>query len=141
MKKIAMMALVAVMVAPTANAGLLESLGLKQKEEPKTLAEACNTDELKNICPEVLLGTMTMAECLKSNAVALSKQCSDYVKKSIADGAGGVLAAVEQAKADANAESDAAAAERAAKAAEVKEAASETIESAKRTGSLLKSLF
>ena len=137
MKKIALMAVLAATVTSAANAGILESLGLAKKAEPQSLAEACDTDELKKICPEVLLGTMTMTDCLKANAAALSQQCINYVKKSIADGAGGLVAAVEDAK------NEAAAADGAAtsKAAEVKEAASETIESAKRTGNLLKSLF
>lgn len=137
MKKAILVSLAAILVAGNANAGLLESLGLKKKAEPQSLAEACNTDELKQVCPEVLLGTMTITECLKANAAALSKQCADYVKKSIADGAGGLAAAVDQAKADAAAADDAGE----SKAAEIKAAATETIESAKRTGGLLKSLF
>ena len=141
MKKVAIFAIVAVMAGANANAGLLDSLGLTKKSEPQSLAEACNTDELKSICPEVLFGSMTITECLKSNAVALSQQCSDYIKKSVSNGSDELKNKLAAMKADATAESDAAAAEREAKKAELKEAATETVESAKRTGSLLKSLF
>ena len=137
MKKIAIFATLGVVMAGTANAGLLDSLGLTKKAEPQSLAEACDTNEIKKICPEIILGDMTLADCLKSNISALSQQCANYVKKSISEGAGGLLAAVEEAKADAANADDAAN----SKAAEVKEAAAETIESAKRTGGLLKSLF
>lgn len=141
MKKISIIALVGVMFAGAANAGLLDSLGITKKAEPQTLAEACDTDEIKKICPEILLGTMTMADCLKENVSALSKQCSDYVKKSISNGGEELKAKLTAAKDNATAESDAARAEREAKAAELKAAATETVESAKRTGGLLKSLF
>ena len=141
MKKISMIALAGIVFAGAANAGLLDSLGLTKKSEPQTLAEACDTDEIKKICPEVLLGGMTITECLKENATNLSKQCAEYIKKSVANGGESLKAKLTDAKAAADAESDAAKAEREAKTAELKEAATETVENAKRTGGLLKSLF
>ena len=137
MKKIALIAIIAAMFGANANAGLLDSLGLTKKAEPQSLAEACNTDEIKQLCPEIVFGTMTLAECLKSNVVNLSTKCSDYVKKSIANGGEELKAKL----ADRQAESDAASAEREAKVNEAKAAAAQTVEDAKRTGSLLKSLF
>ena len=137
MKKIAIFAIIASVMGANANAGLFDSLGLTKKSEPKSLAEACDTDEIKKLCPEIVFGTMTLAECLKSNVVTLSQQCSDYVKKSIANGGEELKAKLGESKA----ESDAASAERAAKVAEAKEAAAQTVEDAKRAGGLLKSLF
>ena len=148
MKKVAIFAIFAAVIGTDANAGLLDSLGLTKKAEPQTLAEACDTDEIKKLCPEVIFGTMTMAECLKSNVSNLSSQCANYVKKSIANGGEELktkLAVggddIKAKLADGKAESDAAAAERAAQIEEAKQAATQTVEDAKRTGSLLKRLF
>ena len=137
MKKTALFAIIAAAVSMNANAGLLDSLGLTKKSEPQSLAEACDTNEIKKLCPEIIFGSMTLAECLKNNVTSLSTQCSNYVKKSIANGGEELRAKL----AESQAESDAAAAERAAKVEEAKEAAAQTVEDAKRAGGLLRSLF
>ena len=84
MKKYVLFGAAAIMTVSTANAGLLDFLGLGQKEaEPTTLAEACNKDEVSKFCPEILLGEKTIPTCLADNVKALSKKCSKFVKKSI----------------------------------------------------------
>jgi len=81
MKKITLFGLIGIMSVGSANAGWFDSLfGIKEKE-PATLEEACNRDELTEICPEILLGGMTLAECLKSNVGKLSDKCAGFVKK------------------------------------------------------------
>ena len=83
MKKIVFFGLVCVMgVASNANAGWFGDL-FKKQAEPTTLAEACNTDEITSICPEIALGEKTLTECLSENVKSLSKKCSKFVKKSI----------------------------------------------------------
>ena len=148
MKKVAMFAIIAAMFGANANAGLLDSLGITKKAEPQSLAEACDTDEIKKLCPEVILGDMTITECIKNNISSLSSQCANYVKKSISNGGEELKAKLAEggdglkAKlADGKAESDAATAERTAQIEEAKAAAAQTVEDAKRTGGLLKSLF
>ncbi len=84
MKKILFCACAIFVFASAANAGILDSLGLTKKAEPQTLAEACDTDEIKKICPEVLIGSKSMTECLVENVKSLSKQCANFVKKSVA---------------------------------------------------------
>ena len=137
MKKIALFVVIAGLFGANANAGLFDALGLTKKSEPQSLSEACNTDEIKQLCPEIVFGTMTLAECLKSNVTSLSTKCSDYVKKSISNGGEELKAKL----ADRQAASDAASAERSAQIEEAKAAAAQTVEDAKRTGSLLKNLF
>ncbi len=99
MKKTAVAALAVVLGATSANAGLLESLGLAKKTEPQTLAEACDTDEIKKICPDVIMGTESMTDCLIENVKSLSKQCATYIKKSVAEKAAAVKEEVASQKA------------------------------------------
>lgn len=82
MKKIVLFGLVCVMAASNANAGWFGDL-FKKTAEPTTLSEACNTDEITSICPEVALGEKTLTQCLSENVKSLSKKCSKFVKKSI----------------------------------------------------------
>ena len=84
MKKIVLFGLVCTMGVSTANAGWFGDL-FKKSAEPQTLTEACNTDEIASICPEIALGQKTLTECLSENVKSLSKKCAKYVKKSIAD--------------------------------------------------------
>ncbi|MBR4507090.1 MAG: hypothetical protein IKP24_00990 [Alphaproteobacteria bacterium] len=84
MKKIVLFGLVCVMSASTANAGWFSNLFSKQAE-PTTLGEACNTDEITSICPEIALGEKTLTQCLSENVKSLSKKCAKFVKKSVAD--------------------------------------------------------
>lgn len=101
MKKTLFVGLVAVLaVSSAANAGWLESLGFGKKAEPATLEEACDTDEIKKVCPEIVLGTKTIPECLSENVKSLSSKCAKYVKKSMSD----KVAAVKQGIADKKAE-------------------------------------
>ena len=166
MKKIVLFGLACVMTTGAANAGLFDSL-FGAKKEPATLEEACNTDEIKQICPEVLLGTKTITECVKENATNLSKQCASFIKKSIsekkeaiiekaiaaqsetaaaedaaksaiAEKKEGIVAAVIAAKSESDAKNEAAKADMAAKKAAVQEAASETAAAARQTGESLK---
>lgn len=66
----------------TANASCFSNL-FKKEAEPQTLSEACNTDEITAICPEIALGEQTLAGCLSDNIKSLSTKCAKYVKKSI----------------------------------------------------------
>lgn len=99
MKKIAFIALAAVLGTSSANAGWLESLGLVKKAEPATLEEACDTAEIKKVCPEIILGTKTVTECLVENVKSLSTRCATFVKKSVADKAAAVTQGVVDTKA------------------------------------------
>ena len=83
MKKLALVSLCCVMGAmSTANAGWFDNL-FKKEAEPQTLSEACNSDEITSICPEIALGKQTLTGCLTENVKSLSKKCAKYVKKSI----------------------------------------------------------
>ena len=83
MKKLVLVSLCCVMGAmSTANASWFSNL-FKKEAEPQTLSEACNTDEITAICPEIALGEQTLAGCLSDNIKSLSKKCAKYVKKSI----------------------------------------------------------
>ena len=83
MKKLALVSLCCVMGAmSTANAGWFDNL-FKKEAEPQTLSEACNSDEITAICPEIALGNQTLTECLSENVKSLSKKCAKYVKKSV----------------------------------------------------------
>ena len=62
MKKLVLVSLVCVMGVSTANAGWFGDL-FKKSAEPQTLAEACNTDEITSVCPEIALGQKTLTEC------------------------------------------------------------------------------
>lgn len=66
----------------SANAGWFDNL-FKKDTEPQTLSEACNTDEITAVCPEIALGEQTLAGCLSDNIKSLSSKCAKYVKKSI----------------------------------------------------------
>lgn len=156
MKKVMLFSILSVMTVTTANAGLLESLGLAKKAEPTTLAEACDTAEIKKVCPEILLGTKTVTECLMENVKSLSTRCANFVKKSIVDqkdaltaaaaGANadatdakdGLVGALQQKvadkKAEANAKAEADKAAAAEKATAAKDAAQELSDSVKQTG-------
>jgi len=83
MKKLFLVSMCCVMgTMSTANAGWFGNL-FKKDAEPQTLSEACNTDEISAICPEIVLGEKTLAGCLSDNIKSLSTKCAKYVKKSI----------------------------------------------------------
>ena len=83
MKKLVLVSTCCVMgMMSTANASWFSNLFTKEAE-PQTLSEACNTDEITAICPEIALGQQTLTECLSDNVKSLSKKCAKYVKKSI----------------------------------------------------------
>lgn len=126
-----MVSLGAILVATSANAGLLESLGLVKKSEPATLEEACDTAEIKKVCPEVVLGTKTIPECLSENVKSLSSKCATFVKKSIADKKDAAIAKVASVKADLNDKATNAQQERNTKGAEAKEALSAKVDAVK----------
>lgn len=90
MTKTILFGALAVMAALPANAGLLDGLFGKKDTEPKTLEEACNKDEITALCPEVILGTKTIQECLIENISGVSKKCANYVKKSVTEKADNV---------------------------------------------------
>lgn len=170
MKKIMLFSVLSVMTVTSANAGLFDYLGITKKKEPATLAEACDTAEIKKVCPEILFGTKTVTECLADNIKSLSTQCANFVKKSIADqknaltaAAAGTTAETAQAKeslgavvmqqladkkaaADAKVDADkAAAAEKAAAATTAAQEASNSLKQTgqdlRETGAALKALF
>lgn len=83
MKKLVLVSMCCVMGAmSTANASWFGNL-FKKEAEPQTLSEACNTDEITAVCPDIALGEQTLAGCLSDNVKSLSKKCAKYVKKSI----------------------------------------------------------
>ena len=83
MKKLVLVSMCCVMgVMSSANAGWFDNL-FKKDAEPQTLSEACNTDEITAVCPEIAFGEQTLAGCLSDNVKSLSKKCAKYVKKSI----------------------------------------------------------
>ncbi len=149
MKQIFSVSLIAaVAVTTAANAGWRDMFGLNKTTEPTTLAEACNTDEITSICPEMIMGSKTMMECLTDNISSLSSKCAGYVKKQIAAGVDGVANSVQETKAQAaqavdGVKADAAATKAEGEAAvkEVETSAKETGEAAKETGGLFKRLF
>ena len=148
MQKKLVFSLAAIMVATSANAGLLDMLGLKKTAEPATLSEACNKNEISKFCPEILLGEQTIPTCLSENIKSLSKKCSKFVKKSIQEQAAQVtetVAAVKSGAGDtANEQVNAVAEQKAAAVAtanEVKAAAKQVETDAKETGNLFKNMF
>ena len=148
MHKKLVLSLAAIMVATSANAGLLDFFGLKKEAEPTTLAEACNKDEISKVCPEILLGTKTIPTCLAENVKSLSKKCSNFVKKSIKEQASevtGTVAAVKSGAGDAaNEKANVVTEQKAAAKATAKEfksAAKQVKQDAKETGSALKGMF
>ena len=83
MKKLVLVSMCCVMGAmSTANASWFGNL-FKKEAEPQTLSEACNSDDITSICPEIALGQKTLTECLSENVKSLSRKCSKFVKKSI----------------------------------------------------------
>lgn len=149
MQKKLIVSMAAVLVATSANAGLLDFLGLGQKQaEPTTLAEACNSDEISKFCPEILTGEKSIPTCLVENVKSLSKKCANFVKKSVKEQAAELTGAVDAVKSGANdtvnEQADAIDEQKAAvkaTAEEVKATAKQVEADAKETGSLLKGLF
>ena len=148
MQKKLVFSLAAIMVATSANAGLLDMLGLKKTAEPATLSEACNKDEISTFCPGILLGEQTIPTCLSENIKSLSKKCSKFVKKSIQEQAAQVtetVAAVKSGAGDtANEQVNVVAEQKAAAKAtanEFKSAAKQVKQDAKETGAALKGMF
>ena len=128
MKKSLVFGLVAATaVTSAANAGWWEKLGFGKKTEPQTLEQACNTDELTSICPDMLLGSQTMMGCLSENVTSLSSKCAKFVKKYVTEHKDElVTTATEKVK---EVKSDVAEAK--AEIKNIKQAAKETKESAK----------
>lgn len=149
MQKQLIFGLSAIMMATSANAGLLDFLGLGQKEaEPATLAEACNKDEVSKFCPEILLGEKTIPTCLVENVKSVSKKCAKFVKKSIKEQAAVASGtAVATAEAADNSVKEKVAvvnkqkASAKATANEIKATAKQVESDAKETGAALKGLF
>ena len=148
MQKKLVLSLAAVMVATSANAGLLDMLGLNKSAEPTTLAEACNKDEVSKFCPEILMGTKTIPTCLADNVKSLSKKCSKFVKKSIKEQATEVVGVAQAVKSGAtettNEQVNVVAEQKtAAKTAakEFKSAAKQVKQDAKETGAAFKDMF
>ena len=138
MKKVFTIGLIAAIATTTAaNAGWRDMLGLNKTSEPSSLAEACNTDEITSVCPETVLGSKTIMECLSDNISALSEKCAGYVKKQIAAGVDGAAKSVEETKADAAAIK----AEGETVANDVNATAKQTGEEAKQTGGWFRNLF
>lgn len=138
----------AVAVTTAANAGWRDMLGLNKNTEPKTLAEACNTDEITSICPEMIMGSKTMMECLSDNISSLSSKCAEYVKKQITAGIDDTAKSVEDTKAEVANTVNAAKADAAAAKANgenivntVDADAKQTGEDVKQTGGWFRNLF
>ena len=97
MKKLVLVSLCCVMgTMSTANASWFGNL-FKKEAEPQTLSEACNTDEITAVCPDIVLGDQTLAGCLSDNIKSLSKKCAKYVKKSIKENKELILAQKDDA--------------------------------------------
>lgn len=149
MKRVFTVSLIAaVAVTTAANAGWRDMLGLNKNTEPKTLAEACNTDEITSICPEMIMGSKTMMECLSENISSLSSKCAGYVKKQITDRVDEVANTVDATKTEATNTVEAAKADAAAIKADgetvandVNTAAKQTGEDVKQTGGWFRNLF
>ena len=149
MKKYMIFGAAAIMTVSTANAGLLDFLGLGHKEaEPTTLAEACNKDEISKFCPEILMGEKTIPTCLIENVKSVSKKCAKFVKKSIKEQAAVASGtAVATAEAADNSVKEKVAvvnkqkASAKATANEIKATAKQVESDAKETGVALKGLF
>lgn len=131
MKKILLLAVVGSFVSVNANAGLLDALGFGKKSEPATLEEACDTSEIKKVCPDVLLGNQTITQCLAENIKSLSSKCANFVKKSIAAKKDAAVAKIEDAKAGLNSAATNAGAESETKADTAKAAIADKIDAAR----------
>ena len=149
MKKQLIFGLSAIMMATSAHAGLLDFLGLGQKDaEPTTLAEACNKDEISKFCPEILMGEKTIPTCLVENVKSVSKKCAKFVKKSIkeqavvaSDTAASTAAAANNSVKEKVATVNEQKAAAKATANEIKATAKQVETEAKETGAALKGLF
>ena len=148
MHKTLLFGLSAIMVATSANAGLLDFLGLKKTAEPTTLAEACNKDEVSQFCPEILTGDKTIPTCLVDNVKSLSKKCAKFVKKSIQNQVTEAKDAVEAVKSGANETANEKVNEVVQKknaavetAKEIQAAAKQVESDARETGSMIKGMF
>ena len=148
MHKTLLFGLSAIMVATSANAGLLDFLGLKKTAEPTTLAEACNKDEVSQFCPEILTGDKTIPTCLVDNVKSLSKKCAKFVKKSIQNQVNEAKDAVEAVKSGANETANEKVNEVVQKknaavetAKEIQAAAKQVESDARETGSMIKGMF
>ena len=146
MKRVFTLSLIAAMsVTTAANAGWRDMFGLNKNAEPKTLAEACNTDEITSICPEMVVGSKTMMECLSDNISSLSEKCAGYVKKQISAQVDGVAKSVDDTKAEVANTVDAARADAAAIKADgentVNAVDKQTGEDVKQTGGWFRNLF
>ena len=149
MKRVFTFSLIAaVAVTTAANAGWRDMLGLNKTSEPKTLAEACNTDEITSVCPETILGEKTLIECLSDNISSLSSKCAGYVKKQISAQVDGVAKSVEDTKTEVANTVDTAKADAAAIKTDgentvnaVDAAAKQTGEDVKETGGWFRNLF
>ena len=144
MKKIILCAVIGLTAASSAQAGFLDMLGITKKKEPATLAEACDTAEIKKICPEILLGDMTLSDCLMKNVKELSTQCATFVKKSATEKIGAISGAVtDQATGAANtaAADKAAAAEKVAAAKESAQKTGDSLRAAKESAVQAASAF
>lgn len=138
MKKIFTLGLVLTVTTTAANAGWLQKLGFGKSSEPKTLEEACNTDEITAVCPDMLIGSQTMMGCLSENITSLSKKCSKFVKTYVTehkdefiDGANEKVESVKAEVAEAKAEAAQHKAAIKAQAQELKTAADEIKANAK----------
>ncbi len=140
MKKLIMIGVLGTMMISTANAGLFDSLFGKKEAEPTTLAEACNTDEIKSVCPEVLLGTKTIQECVMENVSKVSKKCVNFVKKSATEKIDNVKQQVADAKNTASEKTDAAEAAAAEQKAKTKAAKAELKKSLAETKAAARAL-
>jgi hypothetical protein len=141
MKKIFTLGMVLAVTTTAANAGWLQKLGFGKSSEPKTLEEACNTEEITAICPDMLLGSQTMMGCLSENVTSLSKKCTKFVKKYVTEHKDEIVAeannqatAVKEGIAEAKAEKEQQKAEIKAQKQELKNAAAEIKAAAKQTG-------
>ncbi|MBQ6736152.1 MAG: hypothetical protein IJQ90_01545 [Alphaproteobacteria bacterium] len=149
MKRVLTVSLIAaVAVTTAANAGWRDMFGLNKSTEPTTLAEACNTDEITSICPEMIMGSKTMMECLSENISSLSSKCAGYVKKQITNKVDEVANTVDATKTEAANTVEAAKADAAAIKADgetvandVNAAAKQTGEDVKETGGWFRNLF
>lgn len=97
MKKIFTLGLVLATVTTAANAGFWEKIGFGDSE-PKTLEEACDKSEITAVCPDMILGSQTMMGCLSENITGLSKKCSKFVTKYVADHKDEIKKTVEESK-------------------------------------------
>ena len=130
MNKKFLIGIAALLVATNANAGLFGSI-LGKKSEPATLEEACDTNEITSICSDMILGDMTMTECLMQNINRLSDKCATYVKKSAGDKVNAAKNTIADKKAEMAADKEARADQREAKKAEINKKIADSKEAAK----------